>query len=185
MIMMRAAIWARVSSADQETGNQMRDLDAWAARRGFDVVKRYVLDDNSAFKGMQTKELNTALADARKGEFDVMLVWALDRVSREGVEVTLGWLRKFVTAGAPIWSLKESWTETADPRMAELLGSIFAWMAAEESRRRSERIRAGLARRAEAGLPVGRQPGAADKRPRRTDAYKLREARKRRERTTA
>ena len=181
---MRAAIWARVSSSDQETGNQLRDLDAWAARRGFDVVKRYVLDDNSAYKGQQTKELNAALTAARKGEFDVVLCWALDRVSREGVEVTLGWLRKFAT-GAPIWSLKESWTETADPRMAELLGSIFAWMAAEESRRRSERIRAGLARRAEAGLPVGRQPGATDKKSRRTDAYRAREDRKRRERLTS
>ena len=36
---------------------------------------------------------------------------------------------------AAVWSLKEPWTETADPRMAELLASLCAWMPAEESRR--------------------------------------------------
>ena len=45
---------------------------------------------------------------------------------------------------AAVWSLKEPWTETVDPRMAELLASLYAWMPAEESRRRSERTRAGL-----------------------------------------
>ena len=48
---------------------------------------------------------------------------------------------------AAVWSLKEPWTETVDPRMAELLASLYAWMPAEESRRRSERTRAGLERR--------------------------------------
>ena len=36
---------------------------------------------------------------------------------------------------AAVWSLKEPWTETVDPRMAELLASLCAWMPAEESRR--------------------------------------------------
>lgn len=61
-------------------------------------------------------------------------------------------------AGTAVWSLKEPWTETADPRMAELPAALYAWMAAEESRRRSERTRAGLGRRKREGLPVGRQP---------------------------
>jgi DNA invertase Pin-like site-specific DNA recombinase len=111
--------------------------------------------------------LGQALADARLGRFEVMLVWALDRVSREGVEATLAILRRFAGHGTAVWSLKEPWTETADPRMAELLASLYAWMAAEESRRRSERTRAGLKRRKREGLPVGRQPGATDKKPRR------------------
>ena len=92
---------------------------------------------------------------------------ALDRLSREGVEATLGLLRRFREHGAMVWWLRESWAETSDPRMAELLGSLYAWMAAEESRRRSERVRAGLDRRRREGLPVGRQPGARDRKPRR------------------
>ena len=57
--------------------------------------------------------LGQALADARLGRFEVMLVWALDRVSCEGVEVTLGIFRRFACHGTAVWSLKESWTETA------------------------------------------------------------------------
>ena len=59
-------------------------------------------------------------------------------------------------AGTAVWSLKEPWTETADPRMAELPAALYAWMAAEESRRRSERTRAGLGRRKREGLLVRR-----------------------------
>ena len=80
---------------------------------------------------------------------------------------------------AAVWSLKEPWTETVDPRMAELLASLYAWMPAEESRRRSERTRAGLERRKREGLPVGRQPGATDKKPRRRSGYMARWERER------
>jgi DNA invertase Pin-like site-specific DNA recombinase len=46
--------------------------------------------------------LEEALRDARLGKFDVLLVWALDRLSREGVEATLNLLRRFREAGAPV-----------------------------------------------------------------------------------
>jgi putative DNA-invertase from lambdoid prophage Rac len=176
---MRAAIWARVSTDDQDTGNQLAELRAWAQRRGLDVVREYVLDGASAWKGQHRDQLGQALADARTGGYDVLLCWALDRLSREGVEATLGLLRRFHAAGAPVWSLREPWTETADPSMAELLAAIYAWMARAESARRSERVRAGLARRKAAGLPVGRQPGAADRKPRKRSGYVARYERER------
>ena len=166
----KCAIWARVSTHDQETENQLRELREWAQRRGFKVVKIYQTEA-SASKGHHKPLLDEALQDARLGKYEVLLCWALDRLSGEGVEATLGLLRRFHGYGVPVWSLQEAWTETADPRMAELLGSIYAWMAAEESRRRSERIRAGLERRKAAGLPVGRQPGAVDKAKRKRSGY--------------
>jgi putative DNA-invertase from lambdoid prophage Rac len=175
----RCAIWARVSTDEQDTGNQLADLRAWAGRRGLAVTAEYILDGASAWKGEHRQLLTDALADARTGKFDVMLVWALDRLSREGVEATLGILRRFHDAGSPVWSLREPWTETADPHMAELLAAIYAWMARAESARRSERTRAGLARRKAAGLPVGRQPGATDRKPRRRSGYVARWERER------
>ena len=143
----RCAIWARVSTDDQDASNQLAELRQWAGRRGLEVVTEYALDGASAWKGEHREQLAQALADARTGQYDVLLVWALDRLSREGVEATLGLLRRFHAAGAPVWSLREPWTETADPAMAELLTSIYAWMARAESARRSERVRAGLERR--------------------------------------
>jgi putative DNA-invertase from lambdoid prophage Rac len=170
--MTRAAIWARVSTGDQESANQLRDLRDWAARRGFEVAIEYILDDNSASKGEQQAHLDQALMDARIGRFDVLLCWALDRMERRGVEQTLALMRRFREQGVLVWSLKESWTETSDPRMAELLTSLFAWMAAEESRRRSERVKAGMARAKAEGKTVGgRKAGAKDKRPRKRDGY--------------
>ena len=80
-------------------------------------------------------------------------MWALDRLDREGVESTLGLLRRLHEAGVPVWSLREPWTENADAHTAELLGAIYAWMARAESARRSERVRAGLARRKAEGKP--------------------------------
>jgi DNA invertase Pin-like site-specific DNA recombinase len=162
------AIWCRVSKTGQETANQLEELRQWAQRKGFEVTREYVFEVSASNGSARHREmLGQALADARLGRFEVMLVWALDRVSREGVEATLAILRRFAGHGTAVWSLKEPWTETADPRMAELLASLYAWMAAEESRRRSERTRAGLERRKREGLPVGRQPGATDKKPRR------------------
>ena len=142
----RCAIWGRVSTDEQESGNQLDELRTWAARRGLDVAAEYIIDGASAWKGKHRDQVAAALANVRLGRFDVLLVWALDRLDREGVEPTLGLLRRFQEAGAPVWSLQESWTETADPHTAELLGAIYAWMARAESARRTERVKAGLAR---------------------------------------
>jgi DNA invertase Pin-like site-specific DNA recombinase len=182
----RCAIWARVSGDEQETGNQLAELRDWAAGRGLEVVTEYVLDGESAWTGQHRRQLRQALDDARLGRFDVLLVWALDRLSREGIEATLSAMRQFSDRGVAVWSLRESWTETSDSHVRELVTAIMAWVARMESQRRSERTRAGLERRRREGLPVGRQPGAKDKQPRRRSGYIARWEREReRERAAA
>ena len=114
--------------------------------------------------------LAEALEEARLGRYDVLLCWALDRLSREGIEAMLSLLRQFRDLGADVWSLQEPWTEVNGPT-ADLLGAILAWVAQQESPRRSERIKAGLARRRADGKPVGRQPATRDRKPRRRSGY--------------
>ncbi len=64
-------------------------------------------------------------------------------------------------------SVQEPWLDTTNPAVAELLLAIMAWVAQQESARRSERTRAGMARAKAQGKRIGgRQPGAKDKRPR-------------------
>ena len=58
--------------------------------------------------------------------------------------------------------------------MANLLYAITAWVAKFESERRSERIKAALARKKAKGEPIGRQPGAKDLEPRKTLGYHMR-----------
>jgi len=67
-------------------------------------------------------------------------------------------------------SVKESWLNAA-PEVQDVLVAFAGWMAQQESRRRPERIKAGLDRRRAQGKPVGRQPGAADKKPRKRSGY--------------
>ena len=66
--------------------------------------------------------------------------------------------------------MQQSWTETSDARQAELLASIFAWMAAEESRQRSERVKAAIDRRKAEGTWTGR--GKDRSRRKRTGYYR-------------
>jgi DNA invertase Pin-like site-specific DNA recombinase len=166
----RCALWARVSTDEQETGNQLAALRAEAARRGLEVVAEYVLDGLSAWTGAHRRQLRWALADARAERYEVLLVWALDRLERGGIEPTLRVMRQLRERGVQVVSMQEPWTD-AGGEMQELLTAIMAWVARMESQRRSERVRAGLARRKALGLPVGRQPGAKDARPRRRSGY--------------
>lgn len=74
------------------------------------------------------------------------------------------YLRLLAENGADVWSNQESWLNTADPFAREILIGVFATLAKYESQHRSERIKAGLARRKAEGKPVGgRKPGQRDK----------------------
>jgi DNA invertase Pin-like site-specific DNA recombinase len=173
-----AAIWARVSTTEQHAANQLDVLRAEAAKRGLDVVAEFVTEDsawqasNGKGKGAEFDRQRRALLDgAHRGQYQVVLIWALDRLSRKGIADTGNVVRQLTAAGCEIWSHQESWMQTTDPHTRELIIAIMAWLAEMESARRSERIKAGLARRRAEGLPVGRQAGAADKRRRRRSGY--------------
>ena len=174
----RCALWARVSTDEQESGNQLAALRAEAARRGLEVTAEYVLDGLSAWTGAHRAQLRQALDDARAAHYEVLLVWALDRLERGGIEPTLRVMRQLRERGIQVVSLQEPWTG-ASGEMGELLTAVMAWVARMESARRSERVRAGRARRKAEGLPVGRQPGAKDRRPRKRSGYVARWERQR------
>ena len=120
----RAAIWARVSTHEQHTANQLEELRAWAERRGLDVVAEFVTEDSgwqngNGTKGKEFDKSRAALLDgARMGSYTVVLTWAIDRLSRRGIEDTLAALRRLGEAGCAVWSHQESWAEDLrDPRM--------------------------------------------------------------------
>lgn len=147
-----------------------------AAARGLEVAAEFVTEDSAWAsgngRGAEFDKARAALLDGtRLGRYQVVLCWAIDRLSRKGIEDTLATMRRLYEHGADIWSHTEGWLETSDPHMKELLVSFMAWMAQQESLRRSERTKQGLARRRAEGKPVGRQPGAKDRKPRRRSGY--------------
>ena len=168
----KAAILCRVSDAGQYTDNQLADLTAWAERRGFDVVATYEFQE-SAWKGAHQKQLSEVYRDARTGKFQVLLVWALDRLSREGPLATLEIVHRLGKSGVQVWSYQEPWTE-AGGELLDLLLAIAGWVARMESNRRSERTKAGLARALTQGKRLGRPPGSKDRKKRSRRGYLLR-----------
>ena len=163
--MTRASIYVRVSTGDQDTANQALALTEWAKNRGYEVVAIYS-EEESAWKIGHQRELARLLQDARKRKFDVMLVWALDRLSREGSLAILSLIHRLKIVGVKVMSYQESWTE-APGELAELLYAVTGWVARMESQRRSERTKAGLERVKAQGKRLGRPPGAKDRRKRR------------------
>ena len=152
----------------------------WAAARNLTVIAAFITEDSAWTRngnGTKGKEFDRArdgmLEGARLGKYGVVLCWGIDRLSRRGAEDMLSFVRRLIDTGCRLWSLKDPWAEsTADPMTRELLFGVFATIARFESERRSERTKAGIRRRKEVdGLPVGRQPGTKDKKPRRKSIY--------------
>jgi len=162
---MKVSIYSRVSSGEQDTANQSMVLTDWAKQRGFEVVKVYE-EEESAWKSGHQRVLADLVADAGRRRFQAVLVWALDRLSREGALAILSLVNRLSSFGVKVLSYQESWTE-APGELAELLYALTGWVARMESQRRSERTRAGLARVKAQGKRLGRPPGSKDKRKRR------------------
>jgi len=85
----KAALLLRASTGEQSTENQRLQLIELAERRDLEVVREFDLSGVSAFRGAQQKFVSEAINEARLGKFQVLLIWALDRLSREGIAKTL------------------------------------------------------------------------------------------------
>ncbi len=86
---MKAAIYARVSTDKQELENQLQALHAFARKRGYTIGQAFC--DVATGKHSNREEFNKMMRAAVQRKFDVILVWALDRLSREGMSKTVKW----------------------------------------------------------------------------------------------
>lgn len=161
---MKVAIYSRVSSAEQDAQNQIAVLEDWARQRGWEVYAVYT-EEESAWKAGHQKELAKLLRSAETRRFKAVLVWALDRLSREGSLAILSLINRLGRSDVRVFSYQESWTE-APGDLAEILYAIAGWVARMESQRISERTKAGLVRARKEGKILGRPKGSKDKRKR-------------------
>ena len=97
------------------------------------VVRVYQVQE-SAWRGAHQQQLTQVYQDARTGRFQVLLVWALDRLSREGPLATLDIVHRLGQSSVQVWSLQEPWTE-AGGELLDLLLAIAGWVARMESNR--------------------------------------------------
>jgi DNA invertase Pin-like site-specific DNA recombinase len=156
---MKAAIYARVSTADgrQEVENQLAELRRFATAQAWQIVTEYI--DHESGSRADRAQLRRMFRDAAQRRFDVVLVWALDRLTREGVPETFEYIKRLDSHGVQFVSFTEEHFRTTGPA-GELMVAVAAWIAKQERLRISERVRAGLSRArthgTRSGKPVGR-----------------------------
>jgi len=179
MTATRAAVWIRVSTDDQDAANQLPELERFAAHHGYQIVERYQVSESAWNGGRDGGEykstLKRAMHAAWAGEFSVLIVWSIDRISRGGAEDVLRLVRQLRERRCLLLSVREPWLNSS-PEVQDLLLSFAGWMAERESARRSERVRAAIARKKADGTWTGR---GKDLGTRRKSGYFAREARKR------
>jgi putative DNA-invertase from lambdoid prophage Rac len=151
---MKVAIYARVSTDEQTEQNQVPILEAWAARRGDEIVATY-RDTGSAWQKADQKALANLQRDAHRREFDTVLVWDLDRLTRGGIARFFNIADGLRQCGVRVVSYRQTWTDTPG-ELQPLLFSVFAFFAEQESKKISDRTKAGMARVRAAGKHIGR-----------------------------
>jgi len=158
---MRCALYGRVSTRDkgQDVANQLSQLRAFAATQGWGLVKEYV--DTMSGSTNERPQFQQVFADASRRQFDVLLFWSLDRLSREGVLETLQHLNRLTGYGVAWRSFTEQYLDSTGV-FKDAVVSILAVVAKQERIRISERTRAGLERVRKQGRKLGRPRVNAD-----------------------
>ena len=161
--MTRAAIYARVSTKDgrQDTENQLRQLRTFASTQDWSVVHEYV--DRASGKRGDREQFQKMFSAASRREFDCLLFWSLDRLSREGTVKTLNHLERLNGYGVNYRSFTEQYLDSTGMFKEAVIG-ILAAVAKQERVRLSERTIAGL-QRAKAQGRVGGRPKTEDTEP--------------------
>jgi DNA invertase Pin-like site-specific DNA recombinase len=152
--MKRAALYARVSTPDQHVETQLYHLRKLAAQRGFEIVREYCDRGVSGSKARRPG-LDDMMADARRGEFSVLLVAAFDRVARS-TKNFLEIVDELQDLGIEFISAREA-IDTSTP-MGKMFVTLIGSIAELEKSILVERIRAGMRRARMEGQRLGRAP---------------------------
>jgi len=151
---MKAAIYGRVSTADQNAESQLYDVRQLAAQRGFEVVEEYI---DVGYSGARARRpaLDRMLSDARHARFAVVMVWASDRLARS--------VKHFVEVLSELDHLGiayVSYRENIDTQgaLGRALMIIVAAIAELERSLIVERVKTGMRRARLEGRHIGRRP---------------------------
>jgi DNA invertase Pin-like site-specific DNA recombinase len=156
-VAVRVALHARVSTSDrgQDPINQLLELRRYSEAKAERAAVTEYVEQETATGKKRRPVFEKMVHDAERGHFDLLVIWALDRFSREGPLRTMLLLDRLHRSGVKVKSLKEPWLDPESPTY-DLLLPIFAWIARQEALRISERVRAGLDRARSSGKRLGR-----------------------------
>src|ERR1700756_4548610 len=154
---LRSAYYLRVSTETQELDNQRREIIPFIERRGWKLINPF----EDVMSGRKTEKdrpgFAAMLKAAHQRKFDILVFWALDRLTREGTRATLNYLQRLESKGVGYVSYQEQWLDSTGP-FKDVTISMFATLAKQERARISERTIAGLKVARTKGRVLGRPP---------------------------
>jgi DNA invertase Pin-like site-specific DNA recombinase len=152
---MRVALYLRVSKDDgrQDVANQRLQLEEFCSRQGWHVIGEFA--DRASGKTGDRPQFRKMLDAASRKEFDALLFWSVDRLSREGTLAVLQYLRQLDSWGIQWRSYTEPYFDAAGP-FKDVVLSVVATLAKQERLKIVERTKAGLERARRAGKTLGR-----------------------------
>jgi DNA invertase Pin-like site-specific DNA recombinase len=160
---MRVALYARVSLDEnekdrryQDPENQLEPLRDFCKAMEYEVVTVYI--DKMSGANPNRPQFRQMMNDAMLRKFNGIMVWRLDRFSREGVFNTMAYIKQLKDRGIWLKSLTESWLDTTQTGITEAILAIMTWVAEEERKKISERTKAGIQRRRNIGQWHGGRP---------------------------
>src|SRR3954462_10031347 len=158
--MRQAVIYLRVSTLEQTTANQERELREIASRIGCEIVKVYKDHGISGTRGRDKRPGFDALCRAAtKRQFDMVMAWSVDRLGRSPQDL-VGFLSEIHALKIDLY-LHQQGLDTTTPA-GKAMFQMMGMFAEFERAIIQERVRAGLARAKSEGKRLGRPPLPAD-----------------------
>lgn len=158
---MKVCIYARVSKKDederfQDPSNQVEPLKEFCRSMEWEV--KFIFIDKKSGADSNRPEFKKMLAEARQHHFDLLLVWSLDRFSREPVLNSLAYLEQLKKHNVYLKSYTEGIDTRESAETQELMMIILMWQAGNERAKISRRTKAGIQRRKNLGVWKGGRP---------------------------
>lgn len=151
----RIAIYLRVSTGEQTTDNQRRELEAVAERHGWRVVGFFEDAGISGAKGRDKRPgLDRLLKAVARRDVDMVAAWSVDRLGRSLIDL-LDFLRELHAKGVDLF-LHQQGLDTSTPSGRAMFQMLGVFAEFERSMIR-ERVMAGLSRAKADGIQLGRR----------------------------
>ena len=165
----KVAVYVRVSKEEMHPENQIRQLKKFIVLNKWTIFKIYT--DKITGRVTDRPQFQQMLRDARMRKFNILLVWSLDRFSREGIRNNLNYLERLKKYDVGFKSYQEPLIDTTQEGVGEIIIAILSWVAKREAQRISERTKAGLERAKAKGKQLGRPKGSKDRHKRQVVNY--------------
>ena len=158
--MMRCAIYTRVSTGDQDITNQLDILRDVAKLKGLTIVQEFTDDGVSGARGRdKRKGFDDLLKGATRKDFDIILVWSVDRLSRN-ISDLISFLNEIQSVECDLY-LHQNGIDTSTPTGRLMFGMLSLFADFERSMI-SQRTRAGMERAKREGRRIGRPTNLND-----------------------